>query len=206
MIKTILFDADGVVQLPAGNLEERIETHLGPVPANVMDFMDAIFETETPPQIGVGDFRAAMPYVLKKWYPGRTIDEFFSMWLSIEACPEILEIVAALRAQGIHCAIASTQEKYRARFMSETIGYARAFEHEYYSHALGFAKPDSRYFEAILAHGKFTPSETLFIDDREENVAAAAAIGMHARHFYLDRVGEGGAPMRALLAEFGLRV
>jgi putative hydrolase of the HAD superfamily len=205
-IKTILFDADGVLQLPGGDLEERIETHLGPAPANVMDFLNDIFEIETPAQIGRGNFRAAMPYVLKKWYPGRTIDEFFAMWLSIEACPQVMEIIAALRAQGIYCAIASTQEEHRARFMSETMGYARAFDQEYYSYALGFTKPDLRYFQAIIAHGPFDPATTLFIDDREENVAAASAAGLHARHFYLERVGEGGAPMRALLAEFGIAV
>jgi HAD superfamily hydrolase (TIGR01509 family) len=205
MIKTILFDADGVLQLPAGDLEERIEMHLGK-PRDVMAFMNDIFEVETPPQIGVGNFRAAMPYVLKKWYPSRTIDEFLAMWLCVDVCPEIMEIVAALRAQGIFCAIASTQEETRARFMSETVGYARMFDHEYYSYALGVTKPDIRYFQAILAHGKFDPATTLFIDDREENVAAAIEAGMHARHFYLEKIGEGGAPMRALLAEFGLDV
>lgn len=205
-IKAILFDADGVVQLPAGAIEDRIEEHLGPVPRDLMAFLDAIFETEGPPQIGVGNFRAAMPYVLKKWFPGRTIDEFMAMWLRIEVCPQIMEIVAALRTQGIFCAIASTQEAVRAAYMSETLGYARAFDHEYYSHALGFKKPDARYFEEVIAHGRFDPRATLFIDDREENVAAAIEAGLHGRHFYLDRAGEGGAPMRALLAEFGISV
>ena len=205
-IKTILFDADGVLQLPSGYLEERIETYLGPVPKDLNAFLDDIFEVETPPMRGVGNFRAAMPYVLKKWFPGRTVDEFFSMWLCIDTCPQVMEIVANLRAQGIFCAIASTQEAVRANFMSTTLGYSHAFDHEYYSHALGFTKPDIRYFEAMIAHGKFDPRATLFIDDRHENVAAAIEAGLHARHFYLERVGEGGAPMRALLAEFGIVV
>ena len=205
-IKAILFDADGVLQLPAGDLEERIERHLGPAPANLMAFMEAVYEVEAPPQIGVGNFRAAMPYVLKKWYPGRTIDEFLAMWHSIEPCPQVMEIVARLRAQGVVCAIASTQEETRATYMSRELGYAAAFDREYYSHALGFKKPDPRYFEAVIADGRFDPAATLFIDDREENVAAARAAGLHARYFYLERPGEGGAPMRALLAEFGLNV
>ena len=52
------------------------------------------------------------------------------------------------------------------------------FHHHTWSHALNLAKPEPAIY-AHAASGLKTPSDNiLFIDDREENTAAAAATGM----------------------------
>ncbi len=45
------------------------------------------------------------------------------------------------------------------------------------------AKPDPAIFELAQRRFGFAPSELVFADDREENVAAARACGWHAHHF-----------------------
>ena len=40
-------------------------------------------------------------------------------------------------------------------------------------------KPEPRIYEILLERYGLTPSETLFIDDREMNIEAAAALGIH---------------------------
>jgi len=40
-------------------------------------------------------------------------------------------------------------------------------------------KPEPRIYEILLERYGLTPSETLFIDDREANIEAAAALGIH---------------------------
>ena len=40
---------------------------------------------------------------------------------------------------------------YRARYMSEDLGYSRLFDREFYSCDIGHKKPDAAYFLAILA-------------------------------------------------------
>jgi putative hydrolase of the HAD superfamily len=115
-------------------------------------------------------------------------------------------LIAELRAMGVTCAIASNQQSYRATHMSERLGYAKHFDHEFYSCHLGHAKPSPDYFRAILAKGGFDPSRTLFLDDREHNVRGAQSVGIHGRHFELERVGDGGMALRAVLREFGLAV
>jgi putative hydrolase of the HAD superfamily len=45
---------------------------------------------------------------------------------------------------------------------------------------LSVAKPDPRIYAHCLERLGVAPSETLFVDDREENVAAARSLGMHA--------------------------
>ena len=44
-------------------------------------------------------------------------------------------------------------------------------------------KPDRRIFEILLERYELDPGETLFIDDREDNLRAAAALGIDGIHF-----------------------
>ena len=42
----------------------------------------------------------------------------------------------------------------------------------------GFVKPEREIYELLLSRYGLSPDETIFIDDREENVAAAAELGI----------------------------
>lgn len=44
-------------------------------------------------------------------------------------------------------------------------------------------KPDSRIFQLLLDRFELRPQETIFIDDNEDNVAAAIQVGLHGIHF-----------------------
>ena len=59
-------------------------------------------------------------------------------------------------------------------------------------------KPDRRIFELLLQRHGIAPAEAIFIDDSPDNVAAAAAVGLHAHHF------TGAAALRAELQRLGL--
>lgn len=48
---------------------------------------------------------------------------------------------------------------------------------------LGVRKPARRFFERGLALAQADPARSLFIDDRPQNLAPAAALGMHTVHF-----------------------
>lgn len=48
---------------------------------------------------------------------------------------------------------------------------------------LGARKPARRFFERALAIAQAEPGHALFIDDREQNLKPARALGMHGVHF-----------------------
>ena len=48
----------------------------------------------------------------------------------------------------------------------------------YASHLLHIKKPDPRFYHLILDENHLDPRETLYIDDREENVTAARVLGL----------------------------
>jgi len=60
---------------------------------------------------------------------------------------------------------------------------ASHFEHLLFSCYLRAAKPDPRCFRAALTRLDAEPGRVVFLDDRPENVAAAADLGIHAIQF-----------------------
>jgi putative hydrolase of the HAD superfamily len=56
--------------------------------------------------------------------------------------------------------------------------FENLFKMPYYSHKMGQRKPDPASFQHILDKEGLLAHETLFIDDNEPNVVAAASIGM----------------------------
>jgi len=56
----------------------------------------------------------------------------------------------------------------------------------WYSHNLGFRKPDERIFHRVLKASRLEAGETLFLDDSEINVRVAESVGMHAVHITED--------------------
>lgn len=56
------------------------------------------------------------------------------------------------------------------------------FQKPYYSHEMGMRKPDPASFQHILDKEGLKAEETLFIDDNEPNIHAAALIGMKVLH------------------------
>ena len=57
------------------------------------------------------------------------------------------------------------------------------FNQVYASNKIGCAKPDPHFFELILEAENTAPENAFFTDDKEENVVAAARLGIHAEVF-----------------------
>jgi len=80
----------------------------------------------------------------------------------------------------------------------KTFGLHNFFQCTFASCYMGIRKPDPKIYQRALAILGVTPEHSLFIDDRLENVAAAAAAGMKAVRF------TGEAELRNQLAELNV--
>ncbi len=56
------------------------------------------------------------------------------------------------------------------------------FDKSYYSHLIGYRKPEKEAYQVILDENGLKPEHTLFIDDTLPNVDAALALGIRAIH------------------------
>lgn len=57
------------------------------------------------------------------------------------------------------------------------------FDQTYASNKIGVVKPDTQFWELIMKYEGFKPEETFFVDDREDNCAAAAKLGINVVQF-----------------------
>jgi putative hydrolase of the HAD superfamily len=71
-----------------------------------------------------------------------------------------------------------------AEFENKVANYpfVSLFKKPYYSHEMGMRKPDPATFTYILEKEGLLPAETLFIDDNEPNILAAASVGLKVLH------------------------
>lgn len=56
------------------------------------------------------------------------------------------------------------------------------FKKPYYSHRLGQRKPTPSSYQFIMVQEELAPEETLFVDDNETNIQAAASVGLNVFH------------------------
>ncbi len=60
--------------------------------------------------------------------------------------------------------------------------FEKLFKTPYFSHKMGQRKPDPASFQFILDKEGLKADETLFIDDNEPNIMAAASVGLQVLH------------------------
>ncbi len=56
------------------------------------------------------------------------------------------------------------------------------FDQAFYSHIIGDRKPNASIYKYVSEEVYMTPEHTLFLDDLEENIEAAAKLGFHTYH------------------------
>ena len=101
-------------------------------------------------------------------------------WLRLQA--GTVALIEDLAAAGRALALLSNAPGE----LAEAIGalpVAAHFGHLFFSCQLKVAKPDPRCYHRALAGLGASAEDVIFIDDRRENVAAAAALGLRSVHF-----------------------
>ena len=95
----------------------------------------------------------------------------------------MVEWARRLQRAGIRTGILSNIGDCIAEGIVAKLPWLSGFEHCTWSHTLFMAKPEPAIFMKTAEALKTGPAHILFIDDREENVHAAAAIGMQTIHY-----------------------
>ena len=202
-IEAVLFDADGVVQRPSVWWRQAFERLLGTTDAARLDAFVQDFDAAERSALSVSaGFEDALASVLERWNCAGQLHEVLQILTTIEIYDDVLDAVQALRLAGMPCHLATNQQAHRARHMSEVMAYLELFYREFYSCYLGAAKPEAAYFSTILRELDLPEQSVLFLDDREENVAAANQAGLRAT-FYDG--SEGVTELRRVLQDFGVK-
>lgn len=91
-------------------------------------------------------------------------------------------LIADLKAAGYKLYVLSNMSREFIDFLREQPIY-RHFDGEVISCEEGVAKPEPEIYDLLISRFALVPEDTLFIDDRKENVEAAARKGINTVHF-----------------------
>ncbi len=196
--KVILFDADGVTQVSGRNFREDLAALVES--QNVSEFINDVFSAEKPCLTGKRHFPDELSQVLNKWSVDHSLDEVLSIWTNIEPVKFMFELIPELRRE-VRCCLATNQQQHRAGLMRESLGYDEVFDELFVSCELGFAKPETDFFHAILQRLELAPDEVGFLDDHPDNVKAAAETGIRSEHFVFT---QGQNRLNEILVSWGI--
>ena len=111
------------------------------------------------------------------------------MWTTSD--PAMLAWQQRLKAHGIRTAILSNMGDSVLENIEREFAWIHGFDVLVWSYQHGMAKPDRAIYEHALEQIGTVPAETIFVDDKLENVVAARAVGMKAVQFStVDRLRE----------------
>lgn len=179
--KAVLFDADGVIVRPEKLFShQHAQTH-GFDPAEITPFFQGDFQDAL---VGRADLKDLLEKNRGVWRFDGTPDDLMAQWFQAEHVIDdaLVEEVKKLRKLGMHCFLATNQEKYRAKYLEEEM-FPGVFEHVYSSAILGVKKPSEEFYAKILdelAAEEIQPEEVVYLDDDAENVEAAKRLGIRA--------------------------
>ncbi len=125
-------------------------------------------------------------------------EEFQDIWNSLLIKDEhMFEIASAIKSQADILVLSNTNE-VNAEYMKQDI--KDLTDTMVYSFQAGYLKPDARIFEYALQVAGVLPNRVLFIDDTEENIAAAESLGICSHLFTNEK------ELQALLVSLGFEI
>lgn len=110
-----------------------------------------------------------------------TIDEFGKCFADIfTEMPTMVQIMEALRQQGLRCYAFSNTNELAIEHIKRTFPFYSNFDGHVLSYEHGVMKPAARIYEILEQTSGRRGGDIVYLDDRPENVAAAAARGWNA--------------------------
>lgn len=185
-MKLFIFDMGGVVTTNASEVRGRAAKALGvtfeEMQAAVSEGLQAqdggLFSALTCGKITEKEFWKSVGERL-----GKKIEtDYFHLYFHPVMNEDVKKIILGLRKKGhrVVCGTNTIQTHYLNHIAR---GDYEIFDQTYASQMMGAKKPDPLFWKLILDAENADASEAFFTDDLEENVKAAAALGIHAFQF-----------------------
>jgi len=183
MMKNILFDFGGIfVDLDLSSVNMGIQTYLGTTFQGLYHRYSEVFDGF---ETGHLSEKAFLDAVAEMGLPKNKIQGIWnSMVLGIPK--NRIDFLQSLQGQFNLYLFSNTNsfhEKELNRLMIEQHGmtlddFRKLFDGSWFSHDIGFRKPNKEGFEYIIQQTGINPQETLFIDDSASYLEGAKAVGM----------------------------
>jgi putative hydrolase of the HAD superfamily len=192
--KNLVFDLGNVIididyQLPIAEFQKLVPADSGLNFSSIVSYstQHKIFDLFEKGQISVPQFRTELRQFLKQDVLDSDID---LAWNSILLTypKEKFDMLLELKKRYRTFALSNINELHvdaidvAAREKFGLSKFADFFNAAYYSNEVGYRKPEPQIYEILLRAENLKPEETFFVDDKQENIEAARALGIQAYH------------------------
>jgi putative hydrolase of the HAD superfamily len=184
-IRSVVFDFGNVICFPVS--EEKIARAAAECRLPVDEFLRAFWGERLPYDGGLspeeywGKVAAAASTEFDAPLIARMVEHEVGFWNTFDA--RVLSWIDLLRGSGYTVGILSNLPHPMAGALRGAAGFLEHFDHVTFSCDLRLFKPQAGIYEHSFRGLGRAPGEILFIDDKQENVLGALAVGMRAELF-----------------------
>ncbi len=199
--QNIIFDLGGVVVDIDPEASFSAIANLGRHPLGMNEFLSTHEKIFLDYEKGLVDSREFRNQIREALQHGISDEEIDAAWNSmlVDVPLARLQLLEKLKKQYRLFVLSNTNEMHVPAFnkivekVSGKADIAHFFDNVHYSHLMQMRKPEPEIYEAVVAMNGLEPEETLFVDDRHDNILAARAVGLQTFHV---------TPSRDILAYF----
>lgn len=184
-IKAIIFDFGGVLmRTDDPEPRQRMAKRLG---LSIRELEAIVFEGEDGHMAEVGAITSEERWKRVTAMLGLSAPDAWQSFPGQFFAGEVLDIELLEYVRDLHgtykTALLSNASDSLDEYVRNTLELGDAFDAIIISALVGVSKPDPAIYHLALDQLQVAPDEAIFVDDRRDNVEAAASVGMHAIQF-----------------------
>jgi putative hydrolase of the HAD superfamily len=182
-IKAILWDFSGVLLTPKKDLGQDHISQLIGIPTETLA---RYFNGELNSQVDLGEVTSDAFY--RSIFKEQNLDEglvprYYDLFeQAFELNTPILSMIRSLRKKLKIGLLSNYSDRLRP-LLEQEYNIADLFDDMVISCEVHLLKPDERIYHTALDRLDVLPHESIFVDDRIENIVGARQVGMHAVHY-----------------------
>ncbi|MFH1591587.1 MAG: HAD-IA family hydrolase [archaeon] len=112
--------------------------------------------------------------------------------------PAIISIITDLKKNNNKVGFHSNGPRDRSLYLDELYHFRDLFDFGYFSYEAHAWKPEMHFYRYLIQHAGIDPSDTIYVDDKEDNLVPASALGMEGVLF------ESAEKLRQLFIQRGM--
>ena len=117
------------------------------------------------------------------WEPARVRSFFDHVLQSLQAKPDTVALMRRMHARGHRLYCLSNMPHHALAYLDRSHDFWDVFSARVISCEVGMCKPEPGIYAHLLRHCAIDPAQSVFIDDMQANVDAAAAFGIEPLRF-----------------------